>query len=307
MEIYLAPMEGITTYLYRSALHKYYGGVDKYFTPFLCSKNLNYKDINDVMPEHNKGMKVIPQILANQPDVFLSITEHLEDYGYEEVNLNLGCPSGTVVSKKRGAGLLSVPEQLDAFLEEIFSGSRLKISIKTRIGIENMEEWDKILSIYEKYPMTELIIHPRFQKEFYKGTPHPEAVVQASKKIKVPICYNGDIKSEETMDAVMQKLSGTEQPINSIMLGRGAIANPALPRMLGQNKDASDRETFKAFHNELMQGYMEIMSGEKPVLFHMKELWCYMGPERGLSDKELKSIKKASRLSDYRAVMNTIL
>ena len=183
MQIYLAPMEGITTYIYRNALAKYYGGVDKYFTPFLANRNLNHKELKDVLPEHNPGLQLVPQILANRAEDFLEITKRLEEFGYGQVNLNLGCPSGTVVARKRGAGFLSVPDQLDNFLEEIFSKSPLPISIKTRIGTEQVEEWEKILSIYRKYPLAELIIHTRLQKEFYQGETHPEAYLRAIKYI----------------------------------------------------------------------------------------------------------------------------
>ena len=173
MKLYLAPMEGITTFVYRNALQHYYGGIDKYFTPFLCNKKLDYKDKNDVAPENNDKLYIVPQVLTNQADTFLSIAGQLADRGYREVNLNLGCPSGTVTAKKRGAGFLAVPDLLDAFLEEIFDKCPLSISIKTRIGVESLEEWEALCRIYAKYPLKELIIHTRLQKEYYSGVTHP--------------------------------------------------------------------------------------------------------------------------------------
>ena len=169
MKYDLAPMEGITTYIYRSTFEKYYGGIHRYYTPFLASMHLSTREKNEVLPEHNEGMTLIPQILSNRADEFLEITKALKDYGYETVNLNLGCPSGTVVSKHRGSGFLAVPQELDRFLAEIFDKCPLKISIKTRIGIDDESEWEEILNIYEKYPLEGLIIHTRLQKDFYKA------------------------------------------------------------------------------------------------------------------------------------------
>lgn len=324
MQIYLAPMEGITGYIFRNALHKHYGGVDKFFTPFLANRNMNYKEMNDICPEHNQGINLVPQILANQADVFLEITKHLESLGYKEVNLNLGCPSGTVVSRKRGAGFLSVPDGLDAFLEEIFTKSKLPISIKTRIGMEDPEEWERILSIYEKYPMTELIIHPRFQKEFYKGRVHFDAYLQACERMKVPLCYNGDITDLASLEDFREQAK--DYSFERIMIGRGAIANPGLAESIRENipneKDTKkdlqkalkegkttedERIVFRAFHDDILKGYEEVMSGDQPVLFKMKELWVYMGPFRGLSEKDMKQLRKTKSLTEYKSIINRIL
>ena len=167
MKFYLAPMEGLTGFVFRNAYQKHFGDIDTYFTPFINNKKMNYKEIKDILPEHNKGMHVVPQILTNRAEDFLAIAKELGNYGYESVNLNLGCPSGTVVTKHRGAGFLAVPEELDHFLEEIFADCPLRISVKTRIGINDAGEWERILSIYEKYPMEELIIIRRTWMHFY--------------------------------------------------------------------------------------------------------------------------------------------
>ena len=305
MQIYLAPMEGITTFVYRNAFTHYYCGIDKYFTPFLSNKKLNYKEINEVSPEHNKNLVVVPQILTNQAEVFLEIAAQLEDYGYQEVNLNLGCPSGTVVVKKRGAGFLSIPDALDAFLDEIFEKCPLQISIKTRIGMESVDEWEKLLSIYRKYPLKELIVHPRLQKEFYEGTPHIEAFRMTQEMLPMlPLCYNGDIVSKASYDAVIDKI----MPVEKIMLGRGVLANPTLPTNLKEQSpktipSTEDLKRFRAFHDEILEGYRELMSGDQPVLFRMKELWAYMRKYPGLTDKQLKQIRKAKRIDEYRSVV----
>lgn len=308
MQIYLAPMEGITTFVYRNALAHYYGGIDKYFTPFLSNKNLSSKEINDVSPEHNKGLWVVPQILTNRAESFLSIAARLADYGYREVNLNLGCPSGTVVAKKRGAGFLSIPDALDLFLEEIFEKCPLDISIKTRIGRESADEWEKLLTIYGKYPLKELIVHPRLQREFYEGTPHVEAFRMAQKMFPtLPLCYNGDIVSKASYNAVTGRLA----PLQRIMLGRGVLTHPTLPMTLkAQSSEAitsvEDIKRFQAFHDEILEGYKELMSGDQPVMFRMKELWTYMGRGLGLTDKQIKQIRKCKRIEEYRSIIDRI-
>ena len=174
MKYYMAPMEGLTGYIYRNAYQKYFHDIDRYFTPFITNKKLDFKVKKDIDPEHNQGMEVVPQILTNQPDDFISIVKQLKQYGYDEVNLNLGCPSGTVVAKNRGAGFLAVPDQLDSFLDKIFNACDCKISIKTRVGKDSPDEWENLLAIYEKYPLSELIVHPRIQKDFYKYPPRME-------------------------------------------------------------------------------------------------------------------------------------
>lgn len=171
MKYYLAPLEGITTYIYRRAYHQHFAPMDKYFTPFLVphtKKGFSTKEKNDVMPEHSPGMNLVPQIMSNQAESFLHTVEKLKVYGYEEVNLNLGCPSKTVVSKGRGSGFLADPDGLDRFLDEIFKKCDVKISIKTRIGKDDPEEFARLLDIYNQYPVEELIIHPRVQKDFIK-------------------------------------------------------------------------------------------------------------------------------------------
>lgn len=175
MKFYLAPLEGLTGYIYRNAMERYFPGVDRYFTPFIApdqNKILRTKEQRDVLPANNEVKNLVPQILTNNADHFIRTTEALQDLGYEEVNLNLGCPSGTVVSRGRGSGFLAYPDELDRFLEQIFEGSRTRISIKTRVGRDNADDAFRLMEIYRKYPLSELIIHPRTRSEFYRGVPN---------------------------------------------------------------------------------------------------------------------------------------
>ena len=195
MKDYMAPMEGVTNFVYRRAYHRFYHPMDKYFTPFISAKpkkNLSFQEICEVSPERNEGMYVVPQILTCNAEDFIRTAQLLrDDYGYREVNLNLGCPSGTVTAKGKGAGFLAEPGKLDAFLDEIYSKLDMNISIKTRIGTHYEEDWDYLLAIYEKYPIYELIIHPRIQTDMYRGLPRLDAYEKAVNRLEMPLCYNG--------------------------------------------------------------------------------------------------------------------
>lgn len=305
MQYYLAPMQSLTGYVFRNAYNKHFHNIDKYFTPFLSSKGLSSKDKNEIIPEHNQGMLVVPQIMTNQTDVFLEIARQLEDYGYTSVNLNLGCPSGTVVPKKRGAGLLADLDMLDRLLDEIFTKCPIRISIKTRIGMENPTEWEDIQTIYNRYPLEELIIHPRLQQDQYKNHPNLEIFSEALEQIQYPVCYNGDLHS------VNQYKAFTEQfpQVTTVMLGRGILKNPGLIDELTGNAPVT-AETLLAFHEDILAGYKEEISGDINILYKMKELWSYFGDSFKNCDqfaKRMKKMMKTKSLTEFHSIANQFL
>ena len=313
MKYYLAPLEGITTYIYRRAYHQHFTAMDKYFTPFLVphtKKGFSTKEKNDVMPEHSPGMNLVPQIMSNQAESFLHTVEKLKVYGYEEVNLNLGCPSKTVVSKGRGSGFLADPDGLDRFLDEIFKKCDVKISIKTRIGKDAPEEFVRLLDIYNQYPVEELIIHPRVQKDFYKNQPDLDVFRDAVEGSKIPLCYNGDIFTPESHDEMRREFP----QVDTFMLGRGILMNPALLDIIcmGKKTEMEKAETSRkmqsadrykkkihAFLEQIKCDYLEVGMGEKNTLFKLKELWAYMGQNAPEAKKALKRIRKSQSMADY--------
>lgn len=302
MKYYLAPMEGLTTYNFRRAYHKYYGGVEKYFTPFIANRKLSGRERSDILPEHNEGMYVVPQILTNRAEEFLSIAGTLAAYGYREVNLNLGCPSGTVAAKKRGAGFLSVPEELARFLDEIFDKCPLKISVKTRVGMDDLAEWDGLLELYGRYPMEELIVHPRLRREGYVGQVHLEAY-EAAKELNIPLCYNGDLvcmNPSDTQYGSLGWLISRLSNLNAVMIGRGILQTPGLL------KEDFSAATLRAFHDEILEGYVKIMSGDTNTLYKMKDLWTFMSRSFAGSEKSLKKIRKARSLSEYGIAVDAV-
>jgi tRNA-dihydrouridine synthase len=305
MKFYFAPMEGITIHKYRNLCNEMFPYIDKFFSPFLVTKTktiLNAKELRDILPENNEGLSLVPQVLTNNAEDFIIMIRELEKLGYKEVNLNLGCPSGTVVSKFRGSGFLAKPEELDVFLAKVFdtfAGTDMKLSIKTRIGKDAPEEFYHLMEIYNKYEMSELIIHPRTQKDYYKNKPNLEVFADALKSSKNPVCYNGNIFNVKDYE----KFTGEFPEVTTIMLGRGIICNPALAaEILGKGK--MNKDLLKEFHNRIYGEYKQMYSGEKNILFRMKELWCYMIFLFQDKDKHQKKVMKSKNLLEYEAAVN---
>ena len=304
MKYYLAPLEGITTYVYRNAYHRYFHPMDKYFTPFIVphkDKRFNTRELKELTPEHNKGLLVVPQLLTNNSEDFLKTSSDIVAMGYEEINLNLGCPSKTVVTKKKGSGFLEYPEELDQFLYEIYEKADFRISIKTRIGKDSPDEFYQLLGIFNKYPIEELTIHPRIQTDYYKNTPNLDVYEFAYKESKNKLCYNGDIYSEGTYKTFFSCFPITD----AIMLGRGVIHNPGLIDTIVDGKTLS-KETLYAFHNDILDEYIQISSGDRNVLFEMKELWFYMIDLFEDAEKIAKKIKKTERLKEYEGIIHSL-
>lgn len=304
MKYYMAPLEGVTTYVYRNAYHKYFQPMDKYYTPFIVphkEKKFSTRELKELSPEHNEGLHVVPQLLTNNAEDFLKTSTDIQKLGYKEINLNFGCPSKTVVTKKRGSGFLAYPEELDQFLDEIFSKSDMEISVKTRVGKDSPEEFYQLLDIYNKYPIKELTIHPRVQADYYNNTANWDIYEYAYKNSKNPLCYNGDIHSKEYYENYLDRFPNTD----AVMLGRGIIKNPGLVSLLDENKSLL-KDTLYSFHNKILEDYIPISSGDRNVLFKMKELWFYMIGLFENADKLAKKIKKTERISEYEKIISTL-
>lgn len=305
MQYYLAPMEGITGYIYRNAYKDYFGDIDKYFTPFIVAtsnRGLKTKELTDILPENNEGIKVVPQILTNNAVDFIETVKKIKSFGYDEVNINLGCPSRTVVSKYRGSGFLAKREELDNFLQEIFEKCDIKISVKTRIGKDDPSEFYELINIFNKYKMEELIIHPRLQIDYYKNKPNMEVFADAMKLSTNKICYNGNIFKKDDYKAVKEEYSS----LSAVMIGRGIIGNPMLINDIKNDSYTIDKEKLRNFHDRIYKDYRKVLYGDKNVIFKMKEMWFYMGAMFEDADKQLKQIRKANSATDYEAAVNMI-
>lgn len=296
-KLYAAPMEGLTGYVWRRAHRLVFGGADRYFSPFIVangSERLQTKELRDVTQGETD---LVPQILTNRGDYFISTAKKLQSIGYQEVNYNLGCPSGTVVSKHKGSGMLEDLKTLDMVLDEIFSAlPDLRISIKTRIGLVDEEEWPALLRVYEQYPIYELIVHPRLQRQMYTGRANREIFKKTQEFTALPLIYNGDI--ETSADEALSFACG-------VMVGRGLIAHPALLREL-RGGDGAAREELVRFHELLLEGYGEYMSGDVPILHRMKEFWYYFADSFEGTERAMKSLRKAKTMSEYKAETQNI-
>ncbi|MGP1433261.1 MAG: tRNA-dihydrouridine synthase [Catonella sp.] len=311
--ISFAPMEGITGRIFRKTFDRHFKGVTDYYTPFITPKEkrgLDKKDIKELMPKNNDGLKIIPQILTNSYEAFNLTAKKLMELGYEEININLGCPSGTVVNKGRGAGALKDLDSLRKLLDGIYSESEkmgLLVSIKTRIGYNEADEFAEILSVYKKFPLAKLIIHPRTRMEFYKGKVHKEsfslALQEYSEKGRIDgLCFNGELNNVSDIKDLAHEFSN----LNHIMIGRGLLRNPFLAEdiIAVNNMDRSKR--LRLYLDDLLFGYLEEFNGSNAAILKMKELWFYVKESFEDSEHYLKDIKKAKGVAEYRAAVNVL-
>ncbi len=304
MKLDFAPMEGISTYIYRGLHARFFGGAEEYFAPFIApdgSGSFKSSALRDILPENNQNTYLIPQLLVNRPGPFIHVARELSAMGYTEVNLNIGCPSATVVSKHKGSGMLLDLKSLDNCLNEIFSLAPLGVSIKTRMGMESTEEFSAIMEIYRKYPLKRLIVHARARSGMYKSPVDIPGFLSALRDCPWPVWYNGDIFSPDSLNPLA---TGT-QSIAGLMLGRGAVADPALPRVLKGGK-ALEAQELKAFHDTLLDAYLAAGYDGRAAMSRLKELWFYMLYKFPDSRRESKQLLKSQTLPDYVSAVSAL-
>lgn len=304
MQYSFAPMEGITTYLYRNTHAACFPGVERYYAPFLApdgSGRCKQSAWRDLLPENNPVSLPVPQILCNRPEPFLHVARELQAMGYTEVNLNAGCPSATVVPKHKGAGLLLDRRGLDDFLADIFSRCELRISVKTRIGLESAVEFPALLEIYRRYPLSELIVHARTRDGMYQSKPDLTAFAFACRESPFPVCYNGSICDSGSMQALLRAVP----TVDRVMIGRGAAADPAVFRELRGGEKLSAPE-LKSFLEDYAAALQNAGLGEHYTLGRLKELWYYTAALFPGAERGVKRIRKAQTLDDYRSAVSQL-
>ena len=295
MRYYFAPMEGLTDSIYRRLHHKYFPGVDRYYMPFISPtihRQLTHKEDRELPLADSVPFTAVPQVLTKVSEDFLWAAQVCRDRGYDEVNLNIGCPSGTVVSKGKGSGMLRDPAALDKFLDEIFAATPLPISVKTRLGLEKSEEFPAILEVLNRYPIQELTIHPRVRKQFYDGTVDMEMFDYAVQNSRNPLCYNGDILSLEQAKRIQEKYP----EIKSVMIGRGLIADP------GMLSGGTDKAALEGFMNELMAVYEVEFGGSRNAIFRLKENWGFLHDRFEGCDKLWKRLRKTTDAAEFKSI-----
>ena len=305
-------MEGVTGYCFRNAYASAFPGIDRFYTPFLSANDtfqFTHREECDVAPENNVGLEIVPQIITSHAEMFVWAIEQMLSLGYTEVNLNAGCPSGTVVAKGKGAGLLRDPEKLDAFLEESFElldrrglDQQVRISVKTRIGAWAPDEAEKLISVYNRYPLKDLIVHPRVQKQIYRGEVHLDAFRRFVEESKHHLVYNGDIVTIDDVTHIAELFPS----IDCIMIGRGLLMNPALVREVRGGAGAT-LEELKCFHETLLANYQKEMQSDRNTLFKMKEYWNWLSQSFEGSEHYMKEIRKADTIVRYRAAVRNLM
>jgi tRNA-dihydrouridine synthase len=317
LQFLAAPMEGVTGFPWRNAHAALFPGADRYYTPFLTatgSHTFRRREIRDVLPESNDlpAGSLVPQILAGKAEDLAFAVRAMAEMGYREVNLNFGCPSATVVKKGKGAGMLRDPDALSDFLEETFdalgdlTGEGVRISVKTRIGIADPAEGIRLMEVYNRFPISLLIIHPRTLREQYGGTAHREIFREMLSAAAMPVCYNGDIRSQEDYEALLCEFPAVQYPrLTAVMAGRGLIADPALFRECAGGLRLSMDELMH-FHERLLQNYRAAIPEDNNVLFKMKEFWSFAGANIPDSARALRKMRKASRMDEYLAAVRAL-
>ena len=303
MILSLAPMEGITGYVFRRVHAECFGALDRYYTPFLppprVGKQFGGRALREIGPANNQGLNVVPQLLTKNADEFVWAATVLADMGYKEVNLNLGCPSGTVVSKGKGSGFLRNLDELEVFLRDVCERSPLPVSVKTRLGVEADAEYERVLDLYCTLPLAELIVHPRVRTDMYKGSPRQELYGETLKRAPFDVAYNGDVFSIEDMDALVAAYPATRH----VMIGRGLLTNPALARMIKGGPAATAAE-LKAFHDKLFAAYEDVMGGN--AVFRMKEWWFYARYAFADPQQVHRAVRGTRKVAEYESAVERV-
>ncbi len=308
MMIYLAPLQGMTDRIYRNLFSAYFKGVDLAIAPFISSSK-KMKPTNNLLrefyPDCNTGIPSIPQIMSSAPEDFAKLANALCDIGYGTVNWNLGCPFPMVVKKGRGAGLLCCPDRVESFLEKAMPELKPKLSIKLRIGLKYPDEVLQLIPIFNRYPLVELIIHPRTALQMYEGKVDLDIFEQCLGVSQHEVVYNGDMDSLGKLEMLSKRFGS----INRWMIGRGLLGNPFLAEEIKFRTEKPYAEKIKilrAFHDQLFAEYSKILSGPAHITNKMKEVWTYMGSFIENREKIRKKINKTHHRDQYVAVVNKI-
>ena len=300
MRYYFAPMEGLTDSVFRRLHHTYFPGVDRYYKPFISPtqhRMLTNREARELPLADSVPFVAVPQVLTKVAEDFAWAAEQCADRGYQEVNLNLGCPSGTVVAKGKGSGMLADPDHLDRFLDEVFSKTSVPVSVKSRLGVVDPQEFPRLLEIYNQYPILELTLHPRVRKAFYSGSVDMEMFTYCAENSKNPICYNGDICNLEDIDRIRSRFPQVE----SVMIGRGLIGDPGMLTPGGTTVEAME-----GLLNAQMEEYLVLFGGSRNAMFRLKEHWGMLIHRFEGGEKLGKRLRKTTDLEEYKAITREI-
>lgn len=308
IKIYQAPLQGFTDFDFRKALAESFGGVDKYFIPYLSygkGREIKKSQLREVFPENNESLPVVPQVLFSDQAELFDLVTILIDYGYQEINLNLGCPYPMATNRGRGAAWLEKPEALNEILQQLYAKSfPAKFSVKMRAGMSNDQDAKAVFDVLNQFPLEELIFHPRTASQMYDGKANPQLFLKAILQVKHPIVYNGDISSV----ADFQELRNILPEQTSWMIGRGLLTNPALAVQLKGEifETKALRKLMREFHDQLLEAYSARLQGDGHIVMKMSQFWTYFSESFENPHKAMKLVKKSSSLLKYNAAVTEI-
>ncbi len=308
MKLSLAPLQGMTTAYYRNTFHDIFGGFDSYYAPFVTTTVDDHSSqslFKDLFPENNNTkLNVVPQLLSNNGDAFIHYASYLTDMGYKEVNWNIGCPFPVVAKKKRGSGLLKHPDLIEQFLDKVCQNDSFDLSIKMRLGWDDLSEGLKIIDLLNTFPLKDVTIHARTGVQRYEGSVDLDGFEQMRNASKHLIIYNGDINTVADYNKVHERFPG----LHAIMIGRGALRNPLLPALIkSQGKPVGDGLLkLKKFHDRILQHNSSVRSDDKYVCSRMKEFWSYLSYSLDPDHRYYNDIKKCQTIDDYTSTVDSL-
>ena len=302
----LGPFQGITDFIYRQVFQNHFEGIDKFYTPFFTaihkvnSKNLQGSEID---PKLNNIAQLVPQILTNDHTELFHFSEHCAGLGYQEININLGCPYPRVAKKKRGSGLLPYPDSVDEMLDNHFKNSPLATGIKCRLGYDSATEITALAKVFNRYPISELVIHARTGKQLYKGQVLLDDFSAILPELQINPGYNGDIFTPA--EFIDRSKRFTE--IKHFMLGRGILSDPFLAADIRKIPVNTDRKQLVyQFVVELYEQRRAFSNNNPSAIGRMKELWSYLKYSFDEPQTIWRKIKKNTSFSDYEAAVDQI-
>lgn len=307
----LAPMQGLTEVMFRSAYEECFpGAMDSSVAPFVSLTHGNCggrEQLADILPEYNEGsIRVIPQILGHELEEFVRMANCMGDLGYEEVNWNIGCPMRRIAAKHRGSGILPYPTEIREVLENVIPRIKPRLSVKMRLGHRSPDEIFDIIPILNDYPLASVTIHGRTGKQQYGGSVDKERVLRAAAMLKAPFIYNGDITTTYDYQDILSKSKKQDSKLAAVMIGRGILYDPTLPLKIKGIEGDYTQMTHR-FVSTLYDTIERNFVSDVPRLRKMKEYWCLVYKSLPVSESAAKAMLRLQEIKEFRLAVDKII
>jgi len=224
----LAPMEDVTDVVFRHVIAKA-GAPDVYFTEFTNSESYCHpegiKSVRGRLLFTEDEQPIVAHIWGDNPENFRKMSIGMAEMGFKGIDINMGCPVPNVAQRGKGSGLILRPDIATELIEAAKAGG-LPVSVKTRIGYTDVNEWKQWLTLILKQDIANLSIHLRTRKEMSEVPAHWELIpeIKALRDEIAPhttLTINGDI-----LDRQMGMELAEKYGVDGVMIGRGVFKNP---------------------------------------------------------------------------------